>query len=153
MRRAIGNGMRQINLLLIPSAGILLVLATPITRLIYQRGAFTSHSTELVATALFWFAVSLPFAGVNLLLTRTFFALQRPWIPTKLAAMNMIVDAILAAAAAAGATLTRPAAETFYGGYAGYFRDPDGHAWEVAHNPGFTLNDDGSLTLPDFSAG
>ena len=62
------------------------------------------------------------------------------------------VDAILAAAVAAGATLTRRAAETFYGGYAGYFRDPDGHAWEVAHNPGFTLADDGSLTLPDFTA-
>jgi putative peptidoglycan lipid II flippase len=45
--------------------------------------------------ALFWFAISLPFAGVNLLLTRTFFALQRPWIPTRLAAINMIVDIIL----------------------------------------------------------
>jgi uncharacterized glyoxalase superfamily protein PhnB len=62
------------------------------------------------------------------------------------------VDAVLAAAVAAGATLTRPAAPTFYGGYAGYFRDPDGHVWEVAHNPGFTLGEDGSLTLPDFDA-
>jgi uncharacterized glyoxalase superfamily protein PhnB len=62
------------------------------------------------------------------------------------------VDALLAAAVAAGATLTRPAAPTFYGGYAGYFRDPDGHVWEVAHNPGFTLGEDGSLTLPDFDA-
>ena len=62
------------------------------------------------------------------------------------------VDQVLAAAAAAGATVTRPAATTFYGGYAGYFRDPDGHSWEIAHNPGFTLGDDGSLTLPDFSA-
>jgi predicted lactoylglutathione lyase len=52
----------------------------------------------------------------------------------------------------AGATITRPAAETFYGGYAGYFSDPDRHLWEVAHNPGFTLNDDGSLVLPDFGA-
>src|SRR6185437_1937386 len=49
-------------------------------------------------TALFWFAFSLPFAGVNLLLTRTFFAVQRPWIPTKLAAMNMVVDAIVSIA-------------------------------------------------------
>jgi catechol 2,3-dioxygenase-like lactoylglutathione lyase family enzyme len=62
------------------------------------------------------------------------------------------VDAILAAAAAAGATITRPAAKTFYGGYAGYFADPDGHLWEIAHNPGFTLEPDGSLTLPDFGA-
>jgi|SRR5579864_6786486 len=98
MRRALGNGMRQINLLLIPSAGLLLVLATPITRLIYQRGQFTTGSTGLVSTALIWFAVSLPFAGLNLLLTRTFFALQRPWIPTKLAAMNMVVDAVVSIA-------------------------------------------------------
>ena len=63
------------------------------------------------------------------------------------------VDAVLAAAAAAGATVTRPAAPTFYGGYAGYFRDPDGHSWEIAHNPGFTLGADGSLTLPDFTGG
>jgi hypothetical protein len=40
------------------------------------------------------------------------------------------------------------ALETFYGGYAGAFRDPDGHAWEIAHNPGFGLNEDGSVTLP-----
>lgn len=98
MRRAIGNGMRQINLLLIPSAALLLVLAVPITRLVYQRGAFTGHSTHLVSTALFWFAFSLPFAGVNLLLSRTFFSLQRPWIPTKLAAMNMVVDVIVSVA-------------------------------------------------------
>jgi uncharacterized protein len=61
------------------------------------------------------------------------------------------VDDVLRAAVAGGATLTRPAAPTFYGGYAGSFRDLDGHVWEVAHNPGFTLNDDGSLTLPDFT--
>ena len=62
------------------------------------------------------------------------------------------VDAILAAAARAGATITRPAAETFYGGYAGVFADLDGHLWEIAHNPGFTLTADGSLVLPDFGA-
>ena len=95
MRRALGNGMRQINLFLIPSAALLLILATPITRLVYQRGSFNLQSTQLVSIALFWFAFSLPFAGVNLLLSRTFFALQRPWIPTKLAAINMIVDAIV----------------------------------------------------------
>jgi predicted lactoylglutathione lyase len=62
------------------------------------------------------------------------------------------VDAVVAAAEEAGATVTRRPAETFYGGYAGYFTDPDGHAWEVAWNPGFTLAADGSLTLPDFGA-
>ena len=62
------------------------------------------------------------------------------------------VDAIVAAAAAAGATVTRAPAETFYGGYAGVFTDPDGHAWEIAHNPGFALAEDGTLTFPDFPA-
>jgi uncharacterized protein len=63
------------------------------------------------------------------------------------------VDRVVAAAEAAGATVTRPPAETFYGGYAGWFADPDGHLWEVAHNPGFTLDDHGALTLPDFGNG
>ena len=55
-----------------------------------------------------------------------------------------------AAAEHAGARRVRPGRETFYGGYAGFFADPDGHVWEVAHNPGFTLEPDGTLTLPDF---
>lgn len=59
------------------------------------------------------------------------------------------VDAGMAEAAAAGATVTKAPAETFYGGYAGFFRDLDGHVWEVAHNPGFPLAEDGSLVLPD----
>jgi putative peptidoglycan lipid II flippase len=98
MRATIGNGMRQINLLLIPAAAIMIVLATPITRLVYQRGTFTAASTHLVSIALFWFAFSLPFGGINLLLTRTYFALQRPWIPTKFAATNMVVDIIVSVA-------------------------------------------------------
>jgi putative peptidoglycan lipid II flippase len=98
MRRTLGNGIRQINLLLIPSAALLAVLAVPITQLVYQHGSFHSFSTHLVARALFWFAFSLPFAGVNLLLSRTFFALQRPWIPTKLAAINVVVDVIVSLA-------------------------------------------------------
>jgi len=62
------------------------------------------------------------------------------------------VGTVIATARAAGATVTRFPGRTFYGGYAGVFLDPDGHAWEIAHNPGFTLADDGSLTLPDFGA-
>ena len=62
------------------------------------------------------------------------------------------VDELLASAAGAGAQITQAARETFYGGYAGYFRDPDGHAWEIAYNPGFRLGPNGSLTLPDFGA-
>ncbi|MEA2213710.1 MAG: putative peptidoglycan lipid flippase [Solirubrobacteraceae bacterium] len=98
MRRTLGNGIRQINLLMIPSAGLMAVLATPIVRLVYEHGEFGAASTHYVSTALFWFAFSLPFAGVNLLLTRTFFALQRPWVPTKLAVINIVVDAIVSLA-------------------------------------------------------
>lgn len=60
------------------------------------------------------------------------------------------VDAVIAIAVAAGAVVTSAAAETFYGGYAGYFADPDGHAWEIAHNPCFIIADDGTITIPDF---
>jgi predicted lactoylglutathione lyase len=62
------------------------------------------------------------------------------------------VEQVIAAAASAGATITRAPADTFYGGYAGCFADPEGHVWEIAYNPGFALGDDGSITLPDFGA-
>jgi uncharacterized protein len=57
------------------------------------------------------------------------------------------VDAVLAEAAGAGATIARPGAATFWGGYSGVFVDPDGHPWEVAHNPHWTIGDDGSVSL------
>jgi uncharacterized protein len=57
------------------------------------------------------------------------------------------VDAVLAEAEAAGARIARAGAETFWGGYAGVFVDPDGHPWEVAHNPHWTLAGDGSVSL------
>jgi uncharacterized protein len=57
------------------------------------------------------------------------------------------VDAVLAEAEAAGATIPRRGAETFWGGYSGIFIDPDGHAWEVAHNPHWTLGEDGAVSL------
>jgi uncharacterized protein len=60
------------------------------------------------------------------------------------------VDEIMRQAADAGAGMTRPAQETFYGGYAGFFTDPDGHVWEVAYNPSFPLDRDGAITIPDF---
>ena len=62
------------------------------------------------------------------------------------------VDAVTAAAEAAGAEVTRAPGPTFYGGYAACFRDPDGHVWEIAHNPGFTLTEDGSLIIPDLGS-
>lgn len=57
------------------------------------------------------------------------------------------VDSVLTQAEAAGAAIARPGAETFWGGYSGVFVDPEGHPWEVAHNPNWTLADDGSVTL------
>jgi len=57
------------------------------------------------------------------------------------------VDAVLDEARAAGASIPRPGAATFWGGYSGVFIDPDGHPWEVAHNPGWTVHEDGRTTL------
>jgi putative peptidoglycan lipid II flippase len=98
LRTTMANGMRQILLFLIPAAAAVLVLSEPMTRLVYQRGEFDAAQTDLVAEALFWFAFSLPFNGVFLLLTRTFFSLQRPWVPTAIAGLNLVVTAIVALA-------------------------------------------------------
>ena len=57
------------------------------------------------------------------------------------------VDAVLEEALAAGGSVPREGAETFWGGYSGLFIDPDGHPWEVAHNPHWTVHEDGSTTL------
>jgi putative peptidoglycan lipid II flippase len=95
LRALTATGVRQISLLLIPAAVCTLVLAEPITRLVYQRGEFGPGSTDLVSEALFWFSFSLPFAGVNLLLTRTFFSLQRPWLPTGIGAATLVLNLIV----------------------------------------------------------
>ena len=96
LRATMANGTRQILLLLVPAAASILVLAEPMTRLVYERGVFDAQSTDLVSEALFWFAFSLPFSGVFLLQTRTFFSLQRPWVPTLVGAANLIITAIAA---------------------------------------------------------
>lgn len=98
LRSTVANGMRMILLVLVPAAAAILVLAEPMVRLVYQRGDFSPADTDLVATALFWFAFSLPFNGLFLLLTRTFFSLQRPWIPTSISALNLLVTAGVSAA-------------------------------------------------------
>ena len=96
LRSTMANGMRQILLLLIPATAAILVLSEPMTRLIYERGEFDAGQTELVSEALFWFAFSLPFNGLFLLLTRTFFSLQRPWVPTAISAGNLAITAVAA---------------------------------------------------------
>jgi putative peptidoglycan lipid II flippase len=98
LRATMANGMRQIAFVLLPAAAAILVLSEPMIRLVYQRGEFDASQTDLVATALFWFAFSLPFNGFFLLLTRTFFSLQRPWIPTAVSGANLVLTALLALA-------------------------------------------------------
>ena len=98
LRATQANGIRQIALLLIPSAAVTIALAEPITQLVYQRGEFDAESTDQVAEALFWFSFSLPFSGFNLLLTRTFFSLQKPWTPTALAGVTLAINAGVSAA-------------------------------------------------------
>ena len=98
LRALTSNGLRQIFLLLIPAAAATLALAEPLTRLIYEHGEFGPRDTEIVSSALFWFSFSLPFAGANLLLTRTFFSLRLPWITTKLAGANLLVNVVVSAA-------------------------------------------------------
>jgi putative peptidoglycan lipid II flippase len=96
LRTTMANGMRQILFVLVPAAAAILVLSEPMIRLVYERGAFDPAETEVVSTALFWFAFSLPANGLFLLMTRTFFSLQRPWVPTWIAAGNLVLTAVAA---------------------------------------------------------
>src|SRR2546421_8733982 len=98
LRRTMANGTRQILVTLIPSAAIMAVLAVPITRLVYQRGAFNGAATDLVSEAMVVWALSLPAQGASLLFSRTFFSLQRPWVTTALAVANMTVNALISLA-------------------------------------------------------
>ncbi len=98
LRATMANGMRQILFVLLPAAAAILALSDPMIRLVYQRGAFDPAETAVVATALFWFAFSLPTNGLYLLQTRTFFSLQRPWQATALATIDLIVSAVAALA-------------------------------------------------------
>lgn len=59
------------------------------------------------------------------------------------------VDAVMAEAKTAGAHIVKAAEEAFWGGYSGYFADPDGFLWEIAHNPAFAVLEDGNIRLPD----
>ena len=59
------------------------------------------------------------------------------------------VDAALQAAERAGGKILKAGGRAFWGGYTGYFADPDGHLWEVAHNPGFPLDERGQINLPE----
>ena len=97
-RSTVSLGLRQIAFLLIPAGVVSAVLAEPIIRLVYQRGAFDSAQTPVVAGALAAFSAGLFFNGAMLLLNRSFFSLQENWIPTAVALGNLGFNAALDAA-------------------------------------------------------
>jgi predicted lactoylglutathione lyase len=84
-------------------------------------------------------------AGIEIDETKRFRPVALAWN----CASAVEVDAAMARALSAGAALVRGGQKAFWGGYTAYFADPDGHLWEVAHNPDFPLSADGRLTLPD----
>ncbi len=94
-RSTLTRGIRVIFFLLIPASAFMLALSQPIVRLAYEHGEFTPENTDLVASALFFFAIGSAFSGGSTLLTRGFFSLRRPWLPTAAAVGNLAVNAFL----------------------------------------------------------
>jgi putative peptidoglycan lipid II flippase len=97
-RDTVSLGIRQIGFTLIPASVVLAVLAEPVVRLLYERGAFGPQETTVVAEALAAFTIGLTFNGMMLMLNRAFFSLQSPWVPTAVALGNLGLNAVLAAA-------------------------------------------------------
>jgi putative peptidoglycan lipid II flippase len=97
-RRTSATGLRQIGFLLVPASAASAALATPIVRLVYQHGQFTPDQTTVVAQSLAAFSLGLAFNGAMLMLNRSFFSLQSPWIPTGVALGNLGLNAVLDAA-------------------------------------------------------
>ena len=94
-RATVSLGLRMIFFMLIPASVFMLVMAQPLVRLAYQHGQFGADSTSLVSSALFFFAFGSAFSGASTLLTRGFFSLSRPWVPTVVAIFNLGVNAFL----------------------------------------------------------
>jgi putative peptidoglycan lipid II flippase len=97
-RHTVALGLRQIGFTLIPASVFTAVLAAPITRIVYERGAWGPHETTVTAGALAAFSLGLTFNGAMLMLNRAFFSLQRPWTPTAIALANLALNTVLAAA-------------------------------------------------------
>jgi putative peptidoglycan lipid II flippase len=97
-RDTVSLGLRQIGFLLVPASAVGAVLAVPIVRLLYERGAFGPDETRVVAGALAAFALGLTFNGAMLMLNRAFFSLQSPWVPTTIALGNLSLNVALNAA-------------------------------------------------------
>jgi putative peptidoglycan lipid II flippase len=94
-RDTVSRGLRSINFLLLPAAAVSIVLAEPIVRLLYERGAFDPDETTVVAECLAAFSIGLAFNGMMLMLNRGFFSLQRPWTPTVIALAVLVVNVSL----------------------------------------------------------
>jgi putative peptidoglycan lipid II flippase len=94
-RSTVSLGLRQVGFTLMPASAIGAVLAVPVVRLLYERGAFGPDQTEVVAYALIAFALGLTFNGTMLMLNRAFFSLQSPWIPTAVALANLGFQIVL----------------------------------------------------------
>jgi putative peptidoglycan lipid II flippase len=94
-RATVGRGLRQIAFLLVPAAVVSAVLAEPIIRMLYQRGAWHPNQTPVAAACLAAFSAGLVFNGAMLMLNRAFFSLQSNWIPTVVALGNLILNALL----------------------------------------------------------
>ncbi len=94
-RGTVTSGLRQINFLLLPAAVFSIVLAEPIVRLVYERGAFEPAETTIVAQCLAAFSIGLAFNGMMLMLNRGFFSLQAPWTPTAIALVVVVLNTAL----------------------------------------------------------
>jgi putative peptidoglycan lipid II flippase len=94
-RATVSTGLRQIGFLLIPASVVSAVLAEPIVRIIYERGAFTESDVNVVAACLAAFSLGLVFNGWMLMLTRGFYGLQSNWLPTVIAVGTLVLNAIL----------------------------------------------------------
>jgi len=94
-RDTVTRGLRQINFLLLPAAAASIVLAEPIIRLLYERGAFDPDETTIVAQCLAAFSIGLAFNGMMLMLNRAFFSLQQPWLPMAIAVVNLVLNVVL----------------------------------------------------------
>jgi putative peptidoglycan lipid II flippase len=94
-RDTVSLGIRQIAFLLLPASAVLIVLAEPIVRILYERGAFTPDQTPVVAECLAAFSVGLAANGAMLMLNRAFFGLQLPRVPTYVAAGNLVLNTVL----------------------------------------------------------
>ena len=94
-RSTLDSGLRQIAFLLLPAGALAAVLAQPIVRLLYERGAFTADNTVVVAQCLAAFSLGLMFNGWMLLLSRGFYSLQRNWVPTAVALGTVGLNAVL----------------------------------------------------------